>query len=69
MHLTPDQAPSAMRTSSAPSIGIRIFLASARLNPVGRASTNVLCDAYDRIRPPTLGCPAAVQNASEGSPR
>jgi len=33
-----DYAPAATRPMSAPSIGIQIFLASARLNPVGRAN-------------------------------
>lgn len=41
---TPDfcQAPLAIRLAPASSIGIRIFLASARSNPVGRARTLVL---------------------------
>jgi hypothetical protein len=43
--LTPDQAPAAMRAFPAPSIGMRIFMASARPNPVGPANTDVLFDA------------------------
>jgi hypothetical protein len=43
-----DQAPSAMRPRLTPSMGIRIFLASARSTPVGRASTNVLFGASRR---------------------
>ena len=40
--LHPDQAPAARRRSSRPSIGMRVFMASARSTPVGRARTDVL---------------------------
>jgi hypothetical protein len=60
-HLPLDQAPSAIRLRSAPSIGIAIFVASARSTPVGRAKT-------PRLPHPSRPEWSAVRCAGSGAP-